>query len=429
MKLAELLQKRAAAMKAWKDIVAKAETESRDLTADEEKRETVQKTEVADLDRKIERARDLQDAERSAPAIIENRGDGAFEERAQRDFRITRLIASSFDPSVDAGLERELGQETARRTGRRFVGHAVPDEALQPLARRTLTTNGDAAALIPATHRPDLFVDKLRPSTVLAGLGATILDGLRGVQDIPRQIGSAVADWVTEDAPLTESDGAFDDVILQPRTCGAMTSYSRRVLINASPAIEDLIRRDLAATIATAVDLSGLFGDGMSGQPLGVALQPGVHQLSMASGPTWEKILEMIALVEASNALQGSLGWALSPGAKRKLRATPKVDGDGSAGFIMDSAIELAGYRALTSTTMPGDATNSPPGPAVMLFGDWSSVLVGSWTGTDLLVNPYAEAAYARGRVMVRAMKDVDVAVRHGASFGLVVDMPFAVTG
>ena len=92
MKLHELLAKRAAALKAWKDLVTKAETETRDLSGDEEKRESDLKTEIADLDKKIDRARALADAERSAPAIIEHRGDGDFAERARKDFRITRAI-------------------------------------------------------------------------------------------------------------------------------------------------------------------------------------------------------------------------------------------------------------------------------------------------------------------------------------------------
>jgi hypothetical protein len=33
------------------------------------------------------------------------------------------------------------------------------------------------------------------------------------------------------------------------------------------------------------------------------------------------------------------------------------------------------------------------------------------------LLNPYETTAYAKGRVMVRAMKDLDVKVRHGESF------------
>ena len=38
-------------------------------------------------------------------------------------------------------------------------------------------------------------------------------------------------------------------------------------------------------------------------------------------------------------------------------------------------------------------------------------------SGVDILVNPYESTAYMRGRVLMRVMRDVDVAVRHGESF------------
>jgi hypothetical protein len=43
--------------------------------------------------------------------------------------------------------------------------------------------------------------------------------------------------------------------------------------------------------------------------------------------------------------------------------------------------------------------------------------LIGAWTGIDLLANPFEGTAYLKGRVLLRAMKDVDVQVRHPESF------------
>ena len=56
-------------------------------------------------------------------------------------------------------------------------------------------------------------------------------------------------------------------------------------------------------------------------------------------------------------------------------------------------------------------ATRAPSSLALGL-----SLLVGYWSGLDLLVNPYETTAYQKGRVLVRVMRDVDVAVRHPES-------------
>jgi hypothetical protein len=85
-------------MRALADV---AETEKRDLTADEDTKFGDLKTFIADLDKKISRAQTLAEAERSAPAIVHGRlGDGAYEERA-RDFGLVK--------SMRALLPRDLG--------------------------------------------------------------------------------------------------------------------------------------------------------------------------------------------------------------------------------------------------------------------------------------------------------------------------------
>lgn len=426
-KLHELQEARAAAVAEMRGISDKAETEKRDLSTDEDKKFGELKTTIADLDKKIGRAQTLADAERSAPAIVHGRlGDGAFEERA-RDFSVVKAIRSALPRDlgggdVDAGFEREISNEVARRSGRAFQGIAVPDQVfLQPQENRTLLAGSSAADLVPNTHRADLFIDRLRSSLATERLGATVLDGLVGTVDIPRQTGSSAAQWVAEDGSLTETDASFDDVTLAPKTVGAMTSYSRRTLLNASPSIEQIVRNDLAAIIARAIDNKAMTGDGTGNTPVGITHTSGVTEITTGGATSWEKILGFIADVEAANALQGSLGWALNAYAVKKLRSTPKVSGTDSV-MLMEAPGQLAGYVAAVTSALAGDPSGTPV-PGTAIFGDWSSLLIGYWSGVDILLNPYETTAYAKGRVLVRAMRDVDVAVRHPESFAFADDI------
>lgn len=413
-KLADLQESRSKAVAEMREINDKAEAETRDYSDDEQKRHTELKGEIADLDKKIERARDLQEAERAAPAILHNgHGDGNFETRA-RDFSITRAIRAAIGEDVDAGFEREISSEVARRSGRQFSGIAVPDECFTE--RRTLLAGSSAAELYPETHRPDLFIDRLRASLVTGRLGATVLDGLMGDVDIPKQTGSSTAEWVGEDGSLSETDASFADVTLSPKTVGARTSYSRRTLLNSSPSIEQIVRRDLAAIIANAIDLQAMTGDGTSNTPTGVTNASDVHNVTLA-GPTWAQVLDFIAEVQFDDADLAGLGWAMNPHSVAKLRATLKESGDAGAGYLMMEPNMLAGYPAAVTSALPGDPNGSPAENGTVIFGAWSSLLVGYWSGTDILVNPYESTAYAKGRVLVRAMRDCDVAVRHGESF------------
>lgn len=426
MKLHELREKRSAAVTEMRGLADKAETENRDLTADEDKRFGELKTEIAGLDKKIERAETLANAERSAPAILVNgHGDGNFETRA-RDFSITRALVASLPRdlgggNVDAGFEREISQEVARRSGRKFEGIAVPDECL--VEQRTLTTAGDAASLYPTMHRPDLFIDMLRSRLITGRLGATVLNGLVGDNDIPKQIGSSTAQWVGEEGEITATDADFDDVHLRPKTVGAITSFSRRTLINAQPSVEMLVRRDLAAVVARAIDRAAILGTGAGNMPLGVVNTSGVHSLTLA-GPTWDQVTDFAASIESDDADVGTMGWAMTPKAAKVFRTTLKVSGDASGGFLMDSRDSLDGFTVARTTALPDSDGGSPEQEdSTVIFGAWNQLLVGYWSGLDLLVNPYESAAYSRGRVLVRAMRDCDVAVRHAESFAFANDL------
>lgn len=410
MKLHELQEARSRTIAKMRALTDKAETETRDLSDAENTEFGTLKDEVRALDGKIDRAKFLAEAERSAPAVLHNgTGDGRFEERA-RDFSLVKAIGAAMGEDVDAGFEREMSAEVKRRSGRKFQGIAVPDQYF--MQRRTMLTTGAAEPLYPTQHRADLYVDMLRDALVIGRLGATVLDNLVGDQDIPKQTGSATAYWVLEDQPIPESDLAFADVSLSPHTVGALTSYSRRTLINATPGIEDIVRRDLAYVIAAEIDKQALIGDGTGGKPLGVVNAAGVHNLTLAT-PSREQALAMPMAVLTANAAFGNLGWALSPTAAAKLMNTLQVAGDAGGGYIMDAG-NIAGYgHALTNALPDGTA----------IFGAWSQLLVGYWSGTDILVNPFADEAYRRGRVYVRAMRDVDVGVRHGESFAVADDV------
>jgi HK97 family phage major capsid protein len=430
LKLHELQEARAAVVAEMRALADTAETEKRDLTADEDKSFTDLKAKIADFDKKIGRAQTLAEAERSSPAIVHGSiGDGQFEERA-RDFSVVKAIRAALPRDigggdVDAGFEREISTEVQRRSGRTFQGIAVPDQVFVQ-ERRTLLAGSTAADLVPNVHRADLFIDRLRDALVTGRLGATILDGLVGTVDIPRQTGSSTAQWVDEDGSLTETDAAVDDITLAPKTVGAMTSYSRRTLLNSSPSIEQIVRNDLAAVIAGAIDGKAMLGTGLTNTPKGIVNVTGTHEITFTTDPTWAEILDFIASIDTSNVSDQGRGWALNGWAVKKLRSTLKVlDGVGDGpSFIMDAPNALAGYAAATTSALPGNPKSTPAVAATMIFGDWSNLLIGYWSGIDLLVNPYETTAYAKGRVLVRAMRDCDVQVRHPEAFAWTDSMP-----
>jgi HK97 family phage major capsid protein len=419
--LRDLLETRATTTAAMRAIVDAPAGDGGDLSDEQSALFEQHKKALGSIELQITRQQQVDDAERrmAAPAIVSRRGDGDYEERA-RSFSIVRAINAALGEPVDNGFEREISAEVRARSGRAFMGIPCPDEVF--IETRVLTVGAGAADLYPAQHRPDLFIDRLRASLVVARAGATVLDGLVGDQEIPRQLTSSTAQHVAEDGPLSATDATFDDVVLSPKTVGALTSYSRRTLINARPSIEQLVRNDLAAVIASAIDYQALLGTGAGNTPKGVAHADNSLSASLATTLAWSDIISMIAQVEAADADLGSLAWIMNPKASAKMRTVLRTTGDTSSNMLMESPGELAGYPAYLTTAIPA-ALTSPSTPTTVFFGAWSQLLVGYWSGIDVLVNPYGDTDFPRGRVSVRAMRDYDVAVRHEQSFVVAADL------
>lgn len=414
------------------DLVAKA----RKITADggespgDEARKAFDavEAEIRTLDEQIAREDKIAAWERTAEAETVSGTGGEFEAEC-REFNLTRAIAAQVPdlaPHVDAGREREISQELARRSDRKASGILAPMAVFRE--KRVLTSTAPVAGpggnIIPTDQGE--FIDILRARLVTQGRGARVLSGLSGNLDLPRLKASATSGWVAENAALSTSDHAFDKVALTPKHVGALTEFSRNMLLQSSPDIETLVRADFAAILAEAVDRAAIQGGGAN-EPTGVLETANIGSVTMGASPTWAQVLEFIADVENANADQGALGWVTNPGVVKLLRSTLKETGDAGAGYLMDQPRELAGYGLSSSTVVPADLTDGGSPEAfdrsALIFGDWSSLVVAYWSAFEVLVNPYESTAYSKGNVLIRGMLTADVAVRHPESFAAATDI------
>lgn len=427
MNIQAIREQRSTVVTEMRALTELAGTESRDLSDDESGKFDALRGQLTSLDGQLERAQVVADAERSMAADPNQprRGNDGDFDTACRGFSVTKAIAQQLAPSeVDAGKELEISQELARRSGQSPSGILVPHAVF--LEKRAGLTSGSGGNLVPEQHRADLFIDRLQASLQVQSLGATVLSGLVGNQDIPRLAGSATAYWVAEHGDVTESDHTYDSVSMAPKTVGAEVEYSRRMLINAVPAVEQLVRSDLARVLATAIDHAAINADGTGNKPTGVLNTAGIGSVALGTNggaPSWEKVLDVIAELSTENALAGSLGWLTNPEAVKKMRSTVRVASTDSQ-FLMNTPSELAGYALAQSTQIPNDGSKGTGSAlSTLLFGNWSDLLIGYWSAVDILVNPYHTDVYSKGGVKINALQDCDIAVRHPESFAAITDM------
>lgn len=404
--------------------------EGGDLSESQARRFDELRSAIEGLDRQIERQKFVDQADRQAAGETVA-GDPNFDAEC-RKFSLVRAVAAQVPGmNVDAGREREISAELARRSGRAFQGVAVPLSVFhQPIERRVITTalpaGGPGSNVIATDHQGAEYIDRLRAALRIRQLGTRVLSGLVGNIDIPRLKASATSGWVAENAAITASDAQFEKVSLVPRHVGAITEFSRNMLQQSTPDIEALIRDDFARILAEAVDKAAIKGGGAN-EPTGVLATSGIGSVALGTNggvPTWDSVLALISTIDAANALDGSLAFLTNGKAVKKMRGTVRVATTDSV-MIQEGPDTLAGYGLQSTNLVPSDLVKGTSGAvcSALLFGNWADLLIGYWSEFDLLVNPYETTAYSKGNVQVRGMVTMDVKLRHPESFAAVADM------
>ncbi|MCD2183498.1 phage major capsid protein [Rhizobium sp. GN54] len=360
-------------------------------------------TELRAVDNKLERARKIDAADRAETGKPIN-GDVKLDTEIRSRFRVTRAIAAAAGLGVDAGFEREVQAELSKRAGRSAEGIYIPTEVFET---RVLTTS-TGGELVPTDHRPDQYISALTASSVVRGLGARVLNGLTGNLSIPRETDSPTVGWVAENAALSSDDADFDAVTLSPKHAGALSEFSRNMLLQASPDVEMLLRQMLARNLALAIDRAAIQGGG-SNQPKGVLATTGIATQAYTTD-LFTTTAEMIAKADIANVATARRSF-LTTNLIKKI-CSLGLDANrlpvGVAPIFHQEPVTFS--NQVPTTLGSGDEHG-------LIYGDWSEMLIGIWSEIDILVNPFESTAYSKGNVSIRAMATVDCAVRHPLAF------------
>lgn len=360
--------------------------------------------------------------------------DIGLTEREARRFSMVRAIAALAATGAEsrkareaAAFEIECSQAVADKIGREARGVFVPNEVQKrDLVVGTTTAGGH---LVSTDLLASSFIDLLRNRMSVMRAGAQMLTGLQGNIAIPRMTGAATAYWVTEGNAPTESQQAFDQVTMSPKTVGAFTDLSRKLLLQSSVDVEGLVRRDLATVLGLEIDRVALNGSGTAPQPRGVLQTSGIGAVvggTNGLAPTWAHIVELWSDVAAANADFGTTAFVTNSKVIGKLMTTEKATGTAQfvcPGFPDASGVtSIAGARAVVSNQVPSNLTKGTSSGvcSAIAFGNWADLIVGMWGVLDLMVDPYSNST--SGTVRVVALQDVDVAVRHAESFSAMLD-------
>jgi HK97 family phage major capsid protein len=285
-------------------------------------------------------------------------------------------------------------------------------------------TNTAGGHLVATELLASSFIDLLVNQLSVMRMGATMLTGLQGNIAIPRATSGSVGYWVAENGAPTESQQAFDQVALTPKTVGAFVDYSRRMLLQPSISVEAFVRMDIARTIALMIDMGALNGSGASNQPRGIMNTVGIGSVAGGTNgalPTFGNVVDLETAVAVANAAGNSLGYLTNARVRGRLKQTQMFSGTNGAPVWAGN--ELNGYAATVSNQVPSNLTKGSASGvcSALLFGNWADLIIGMWGGLDIMLDPYTGAAAGTRRVV--ALQDVDVNVRYPQSFAMMADV------
>ena len=353
-------------------------------------------------------------------------------DKEAKSFSLVRAINALAHPKDGAAQEAaayelDICRAAGDKRGAPVKGLFIPGDVMRHFMpadmARTMSTDSTGAGSPASTAGLSIarelmagdLIDVLRSRSVLAGMG-TVLTGLNGIIDIPRQTNEITAAFIAEDADATGNDVNFDMVSMTPKTVAGICDVTRRLLLQSSLDVEALVRREIGYGIAKRIDITSLYGSGTGANPRGVANQSGIASVTFAGAfPTFAELVAMETAIAAADADNGNLRYLINPVTRGYAKTTVKFASTNDR--IWEPGDSINGYSTTVSNRVNKTVVSNNVTTTDVFFGNWAEIVIGFWSGLDLVVDPYTYSA--KGRVRVVAHQDLDIAVKHGASFCL----------
>lgn len=353
--------------------------------------------------------------------------DIGMSKKEMQRFSVVRAIHALANPTdmaarKAAGFEFDASDAVAQKMGKAARGFFMPtDVQKRDLLVGTPTAGGN---LVATELLSGSFIDLFRNAMVINQMGTRVLTGLVGQIAIPKQTGAATAYWVAENGAPTESQQTVGQVTMTPKTVGAYTDISRRLTLQSSLDVEQMVNMDLATVLGLAVQQAAINGPGTGNQPSGLLtlITPSVVGGVNGLAPTWQNMIDLETAVAVGNAAIGSLGYLTNVKVRGKLKSTQKFSGTNGMPVWDAGQQPINGYGVGVTNAVPSNLTKgtSVGVASAILFGNFADLMIGMWGSLDIMVDPYTGST--AGTIRVVALQDVDVAVRNIESFSTMVD-------
>lgn len=320
----------------------------------------------------------------------------------------------------------------------RFAQQVDKAMKARALVLRTLeaSTNTAGGFLTPDARSTDI-VELLYPETTFLQGGPRRVPMPNGTYSQPKAATGVTATYRREGARITNDEPTFAEMNMSAKFAGVIVPATRQMLEWTVGGAREFIEGDMREAMGQLLDAKAYFGDGTSGEPLGIVNYPGVQTVAI-QGTTTATLAQIDAVAAAASlALIGSnissrnrWRWVMAPRTLMMLqnkRVGASTDGEFAYPETRGATPMWAGIPVLISTQIPVNLDTSGGGFldesyillinfADVLFGVTEDLVMSASAEASITINGSMVSAFENDLVFIRAMSAHDVGLRRPIS-------------
>lgn len=403
------------------DLVNKAETEKRELSADETTILRNIQSEVESFENQI---KDAELREKFAKKSVEGKksNDGMnAEEREMSNFSMTKFFNSINRNEPITGLEREIldeGVTEARSLGASSNGHYINLKALNAIQKRAMSAgSASAGGNFVQTDKMGFF-DVLRANRVLDKVGAEWEMGMvPNVDYTGFSTGWTFAD-AAENATAADADAVTVNRSVSPKRIAGKILLSNQLMIQ-DPTMDAKLLQSLQNALYPYVEGKVLTGTGTSNAMTGITANATAATLALGTNggaPSLTYIQNMRKTLLNGNVDASKIFWLINPNTEALLMATPVDTGSGAmlipyGSYFNGATGFINNIPYLVTSNLPNNLTKgtSSSNCSAVIAGDFSNLKVCQWGGLDIVIDPYTAAAEGQTRIICNTYWDTTI--------------------
>ena len=293
--------------------------------------------------------------------------------------------------------EYKVNEENKRNFG-------ITDADIVLTAEQLRAFDGNEA-LNQVVYRPDLYTGVLRPESVLAKTGVTVVAVDGPSISFPVATSGVNAGWVDINGNVPSATMDFALRQMTPKKAGAFVDISFQSLLQDDPSAEAIVMDDIVKALDQVLDEGAIKGTGADGQPSGIITNGDINTVPVSGAFTLSGVYGMEAKIRESYDYSDNLKFVCNTKNYYKYATTPYSAVEQNK-FLLENG-KMIGHDVVICNALDDNT---------IILGNFDELILANFRGITLKI--VEDATLARKQaVEIVAHAAVDFLCRRPKSF------------